>query len=138
MPFNEVVKISTYVAGQEHGLARLKEGFPLSCRLLREIHGRLLARGRGDDRVPGEFRRSQNWIGETWPSNALFGPPPPVLMRAAPAHVQLATIHPFLDGNGRLGRLLIVLMLIGAGVLTQPLLRAAGWRAPGWRMGGLD
>ena len=128
-------------------MARLAEGFPLSCRLLREIQSRLLERGRGTDRLPGEFRRSQNWIGGTRPSNAsLVQPPPalvedcmaqleqfihggqhgehslPVLVRAALAHVQFETIHPFLDGNGRLGQLLIVLMLIDAGVLHQPLL----------------
>jgi Fic family protein len=147
VPFNDVVEVSSYVAGLEHGLARLREGFPLSSRLLREIHARLLARGRGADRLPGEFRRSQNWIGGTRPGNASFVPPPPglvetcmgqlehfihgtpdgahslpVLVRAALAHVQFETIHPFLDGNGRLGRLLIVLMLIDAGVLQQPLL----------------
>ena len=147
VPFDDVVEVSSYVAGLEHGLARLSEGFPLSSRLLREIHERLLARGRGADRLPGEFRRSQNWIGGTRPGNARFVPPPPgqveacmgqlehfihggqhgehslpVLVRAALAHVQFETIHPFLDGNGRLGRLLIVLMLIDAGVLQQPLL----------------
>ena len=147
VPFNDVVEVSSYVAGLEHGLARLREGFPLSSRLLREIHARLLARGRGADRLPGEFRRSQIWIGGTRPGNASFVPPPPglveacmgqlehfihgtpdgahalpVLVRAALAHVQFETIHPFLDGNGRLGRLLIVLMLIDAGVLQQPLL----------------
>ena len=147
VPFDDVVEVSSYVAGLEHGLTRLAEGFPLSCRLLREIHRQLLARGRGADRLPGEFRRSQNWIGGTRPGNALFVPPPPglvedcmgqleqfihgglhgehslpVLVRAALAHVQFETIHPFLDGNGRLGRLLIVLMLIEAGVLQQPLL----------------
>jgi len=147
VPFDDVVEVSSYVAGLEHGLTRLAEGFPLSCRLLREIHSRLLARGRGADRLPGEFRRSQNWIGGTRPGNARFVPPPPglvedcmgqleqfihgghhgehslpVLVRAALAHVQFETIHPFLDGNGRLGRLLIVLMLIEAGVLQQPLL----------------
>ena len=147
VPFDDVVEVSSYVAGLEHGLTRLAEGFPLSSRLLREIHGRLLARGRGADRLPGEFRRSQNWIGGTRPGNARFVPPPPglvvdcmaqleqfihgghhgelypsVLVCAALAHVQFETIHPFLDGNGRLGRLLIVLMLIEGGVLRQPLL----------------
>lgn len=147
VPFDDVVEVSSYVSGLEHGLARLSEGFPLSSRLLREIHGRLLARGRGADRLPGEFRRSQNWIGGTRPGNARFVPPPPalvedcmgqlehfihgghhgehslpVLVRAALAHVQFETIHPFLDGNGRLGRLLVVLMLIDGGVLQQPLL----------------
>lgn len=147
VPTGDVVEVSSYVAGLEHGLTRHAEGFPLSSRLLREIHARLLARGRGADRLPGEFRRSQNWIGGTRPGNASFVPPPPglvedcmaaleqfihggpdgehtmpVLVRAALAHVQFETIHPFLDGNGRLGRLLIVLMLIEAGVLGQPLL----------------
>ncbi|MCT0212051.1 MULTISPECIES: Fic family protein [unclassified Synechococcus] len=147
VPFDDVVEVSSYVAGLEHGLARLREGFPLSSRLLREIHAKLLARGRGADRLPGDFRRSQNWIGGTRPGNASFVPPPPglvedcmaqlerfihgtaqnehelpVLVRAALAHVQFETIHPFLDGNGRLGRLLIVLVLIDAGVLQQPLL----------------
>ena len=147
VPFDDVVEVSSYVAGLEHGLTRLAEGFPLSCRLLREIHGRLLSRGRGADRLPGVFRRSQNWIGGTRPGNARFVLPPPwlvedcmglleqfihgghhgehslpVLVRAALAHVQFETIHPFLDGNGRLGRLLIVMMLIDAGVLQQPLL----------------
>ena len=147
VPFNDVVEVSSYVASLEHGLERLRQGFPLSCRLLREIHARLLARGRGADRQPGEFRRSQNWIGGTSPGNASFVPPPPglvgacmgqleqfihgdpqaehslpVLVRAALVHVQFETIHPFLDGNGRLGRLLIVLMLIEARVLQQPLL----------------
>jgi Fic family protein len=147
VPFNDVVEVSSTVAGLEHGLARLREGFPLSSRLLREIHARLLARGRGADRLPGEFRRSQNWIGGTRPrqrqlraatpgtgggvhgqlEHFIHGTPDgahalPVLVRAALAHVQFETIHPFLDGNGRLGRLLIVLMLIDAGVLQQPLL----------------
>ena len=147
VPFDDVIEVSSYVAGLEHGLARLNDGFPLSSRLLREIHGQLLTRGRGADRLPGEFRRSQNWIGGTRPGNAHFVPPPPglvedcmtqleqfihggrhgehslpVLVRAALAHVQFETIHPFLDGNGRLGRLLIVLMLIEAGVLQKPLL----------------
>ena len=140
VPFDDVVEVSSYVAGLEHGLTRHAKGFPLSSRLLREIHARLLARGRCADRLPGEFRRSQNWIGGTRPGNASFVPPPPglvedcmaaleqfihggpegehalpVLVRAALAHVQFETIHPFLDGNGRLGRLLIVLILMGLG-----------------------
>ena len=144
MPFDDVVEVSNYVAALEHGLARLREGFPLSNRLLREMHGRLLARGRGAEKQPGEFRTSQNWIGGTRPGNAGFVPAPPAqvqdcmaaleqflhddafphspLVRAALAHVQFETIHPFLDGNGRLGRLLIALVLHHAGVLRQPLL----------------
>ncbi|WP_276967660.1 Fic family protein, partial [Metallibacterium scheffleri] len=133
VPFDDVVEVSNYVAALEHGLARLREGFPLSNRLLREVHGKLLARGRGADKLPGEFRRSQNWIGGTRPGNARHVPPPaqdiancmaalerfihaeadglPILVKAALAHVQFETIHPFLDGNGRVGRLLIALML---------------------------
>ncbi len=144
VPLDDVVEVSNYVAALDHGLARLREGFPLSNRLLREIHGVLLSRGRGSRAQPGEFRRSQNWIGGTRPGNAAFVPPPntavpdcmaalenfmhaeddglPVLLRAGLAHVQFETIHPFLDGNGRVGRLLITLMLCEAGVLREPLL----------------
>ena len=144
VPFDDVVEVSGYVAALEHGMARLREDFPLSNRLLREVHEKLLASGRGADKQPGEFRRSQNWIGGTRPGNARFVPPPPqhvedcmallersihsaddglpALVRAALAHAQFETIHPFLDGNGRVGRLLIVLMLFDAGVLDQPLL----------------
>ena len=144
VPLDDVREVSNYVAAMDHGLARLKDGFPLSSRLLREIHGILLARGRGERREPGEFRRSQNWIGGTRPGNAAFVPPParevrrcmgdlerflhartpevPVLVKAGLAHVQFETIHPFLDGNGRLGRLLITLFLCEQGVLRGPLL----------------
>jgi Fic family protein len=144
VPFGDVVEVSNYVAALEHGMARLRGGFPISNRLLREVHERLLASGRGADKQPGEFRRSQNWLGGTRPGNALFVPPPPqhvqdcmaslehsihaenddlsALVRTALVHVQFETIHPFLDGNGRVGRLLIVLMLFDAGVLDQPLL----------------
>ena len=143
-PLDDVVEVSNYVAALEHGLRRLREDFPLSNRLIREIHRELLLRGRGSDKDPGEFRRSQNWIGGTRPGNATFVPPPhtdipdcmtalerflhaeedglPVLLRAGLAHVQFETIHPFLDGNGRVGRLLITLLLCQAGVLRQPLL----------------
>lgn len=143
-PFDDVVEVSNYVAALEHGMARLREGFPLCNRLLREMHGRLMARGRGSDKLPGEFRRTQNWIGGTRPGNARFVPPPPqevepcmgaleaflhqqeapvpVLIKAALAHVQFETIHPFLDGNGRLGRLLIALLLHQGGLLAEPLL----------------
>jgi Fic family protein len=127
-----------------HGLRRLREGFPLSLRLIREIHEVLLAKGRGSQKEPGEFRRSQNWIGGSRPRNALFVPPPPervmecmgalelflhqerpelpTLVKAALAHVQFETIHPFLDGNGRLGRLLITFLLCAAGALREPIL----------------
>jgi Fic family protein len=144
VPLDDVVEVSNYVAALEHGLARLREGFPLSNRLIREIHGVLLSRGRGSGKDPGQFRRSQNWIGGTRPGNAVFVPPPPtvvpdcmaalerflhaegdglpVLVRAGLAHLQFETIHPFLDGNGRVGRLLITFLLCHAGVLREPLL----------------
>ena len=144
VPLDDVVEVSNYVAALEHGLARLREGFPLSNRLIREIHGVLLSRGRGSGKDPGEFRRSQNWIGGTRPGNASFVPPPhtmvpdcmtalerflhadddglPVLLRAGLAHVQFETIHPFLDGNGRVGRLLITFLLCHGSVLREPLL----------------
>jgi Fic family protein len=143
-PLDDVVEVSNYVAALDHGLSRLREGFPLSNRLIREVHGVLLARGRGSGKEPGEFRMSQNWIGGTRPGNAMFVPPPhtavpecmgaleqflhadadglPALLRAALAHVQFETIHPFLDGNGRVGRLLITFLLCHAGVLREPLL----------------
>ena len=144
VPFDDVVEVSSCVGALEHGLDRLRGGFPLSNRLIREIHGVLLSRGRGSSKLPGEFRRSQNWIGGSRPGNALFVPPPhtvvpdcmaglerflhahddglPTLVRAGLAHVQFETIHPFLDGNGRVGRLLITLLLCQAGVLREPLL----------------
>ncbi len=143
-PLDDVVEVSNYVAAMQHGLTRMRGGFPLSNRLIREIHEKLLARGRGNEKQPGEFRRSQNWIGGTRPGNAKFVPPPadlmpgcmgdlerflhetndglPTLVRAALAHVQFETIHPFLDGNGRVGRLLITFLLCHAGILREPLL----------------
>ncbi|MDR0996519.1 MAG: Fic family protein [Zoogloeaceae bacterium] len=144
VPQDDVQEVSNYVAALEHGLKRLAEGFPLSLRLIREIHGVLLAKGRGSNKTPGEFRTSQNWIGGTRPGNAAFVPPPPervmdcmgklerflhdqpqptpVLLKAALTHVQFETIHPFLDGNGRVGRLLIPLLLCEQQVLHEPLL----------------
>jgi Fic family protein len=144
VPFDDVVEVSDYVAALEHGLSRIREGFPLSNRLLREVHAQLLARGRGKDKSPGAFRRSQNWIGGSRPGNASFVPPPPQrvegamaelerflhddplptppLLKAALAHVQFETIHPFLDGNGRVGRLMIPMLLCLEGVLREPLL----------------
>jgi len=139
---DDVQEVSNYVAAMNYGLKRLNEGFPLSLRLIREIHDILLRKGRGSSKQPGEFRRSQNWIGGTRPGNALFVPPPPnemhtalddfekflhddklpTLLRAALAHVQFETIHPFLDGNGRLGRLLITFMLCAEGALKEPML----------------
>ncbi|WP_432818932.1 Fic family protein [Trichloromonas sp.] len=144
VPLDDVREVSNYVAALDQGLRLLKEGLPLSLRLFREIHGVLLAKGRGNNQTPGEFRRSQNWIGGTRPGNAAFVPPPaeevpecmsklelflhdqpeptPVLLKAALAHVQFETIHPFLDGNGRLGRLLITLLLCEQRVLRKPML----------------
>jgi Fic family protein len=141
VPLADVAEVSRYVAAMTHGLQRLREGFPLSNRLLREMHTVLLESGRGAEKTPGEFRRSQNWIGGTRPGTAAFVPPPPqdveqcmsdlerflhsstpALVKAALAHVQFETIHPFLDGNGRIGRLLITLVLCHDGVLREPLL----------------
>ena len=144
VPLDDVQEVSSYVAALNHGLARIREGFPLSLRLLREIHGILLATGRGADKSPGEFRHSQNWLGGSRPGNAVFVPPPPdrlmdclgpfehflhdepepmpLLIKAALAHVQFETIHPFLDGNGRLGRMLITLLLCNDKVLQEPSL----------------
>ncbi len=138
----DVVEVSNYVAALEHGMQRLQEGFPLSNRLIREMHKILLSRGRGSEKTAGEFRRTQNWIGGTRPGNAYFVPPPPEyvedcmaalerflhdghmpsLVKAALAHVQFETIHPFLDGNGRIGRLLVAFVLHHDHVLAQPLL----------------
>lgn len=142
VPLDDVQEVSNYVSAMNYGLQRLKDGFPLSLRLIREIHAELLAKGRGSLKSPGEFRKSQNWIGGTRPGNAAFVPPPPaeaitclndlelflhdeeipILIKAALAHVQFETIHPFLDGNGRVGRLLITLLLCEGKVLKQPLL----------------
>ncbi|MDQ6663657.1 MAG: Fic family protein [Acidobacteriota bacterium] len=144
VPLADVEEVSRYVAAMDHGLRRLREDFPLSLRLIREIHKVLLSQGRGSEKHPGEFRTSQNWIGGTRPGNAAFVPPPheqlvhclgdlekffhlesprmPVLLKAALAHVQFETIHPFLDGNGRVGRLLITLLLCQSGALREPIL----------------
>lgn len=144
VPIDDVVEVSNYVAAMNHGLERIRGGFPISLRLMREIHEILLARGRGATKQPGEFRHSQNWIGGTRPGNALYVPPPPeavldlmsdleafihadtsavpTLVKAGLVHVQFETIHPFLDGNGRLGRLLITLLLCDKGILKEPIL----------------
>ena len=144
VPLDDVREVSNYVAALYHGLERLAQGMPISLRLFREIHEILLTGGRGGNQTPGEFRRSQNWIGGSRPGNAAFVPPPadqvldcmgklelflhgrpepvPVLLKAALAHVQFETIHPFLDGNGRLGRLLITLLLCDQKILREPML----------------
>jgi Fic family protein len=143
-PLDDVEEVSNYIAALNHGLLRMKKGFPLSARLIREMHKILLRGGRGANKSPGEFRRSQNWIGGIRPGKAQFVPPPPEmvmelmsdlekfihdedqklpsLIKAALVHVQFETIHPFLDGNGRLGRLLITLMLCADDVLIKPIL----------------
>ena len=143
-PLDDIIEVSNYVAALEHGISRLKDGFPLCNRLVREIHGKLLSHGRGNEKTSGEFRTTQNWIGGTRPGRARFVPPPPhavadcmtdlesfyhkedeglpALLRAGLAHVQFETIHPFPDGNGRVGRLMIILALYNAGVIHQPLL----------------
>ncbi len=142
-PVDDMREVSNYVDAMMHGLERLEQ-LPLSLRLIREMHARLLQSGRGGSKSPGAFRRSQNWIGGTRPGNALFVPPPPsemdtcldalerfmheeesrlpALIKAGLLHVQFETIHPFLDGNGRVGRLLVTLYLCANGVLRKPLL----------------
>ena len=142
-PIDDLREVSNYVDAMMYGLERLAD-LPISLRLIREMHKRLLQSGRGEAKNPGEFRRSQNWIGGTRPGNAMFVPPPPnelmqalgdlekfihqdapglpPLIKAGLMHVQFETIHPFLDGNGRLGRLLIALYLCSQRVLQQPLL----------------
>lgn len=143
VPADDVGEVTNYVAAMNLGLERLKS-IPLSSRLLRELHAVMMRGVRGESKNPGEFRRSQNWIGGLRPGKAHFVPPPPnqvaelmsdlekfihadtlaeaPLVKAALAHVQFETIHPFLDGNGRLGRLLIALMLCESGALSAPLL----------------
>src|SRR4051794_38587426 len=145
VPLDDVEETSNYISAMSHGLHRIESGeLPLSNRLLREVHELLMSGVRGGDKAPGEFRRSQNWLGGTPPGNARFVPSPPMdvvpamsslekflhddpeptplLIKAALAHVQFETIHPFLDGNGRVGRLLITLLLCSEKVLQQPLL----------------
>jgi len=141
---DDVRQVSNYVAAMDHGLARLRSGFPLSLRLLKEIHAKLMSGARGGGKEPGEFRRSQNWVGGARPGVARYVGPPahevmpalgslekflhnmpvrtPTLLKAGLAHAQFENIHPFLDGNGRLGRLLITFILCAEGALSQPLL----------------
>ena len=139
---DDVQEVRNYITALTHGVERLANGFPLSLRLIREAHERLMDGVRGEHAAPGEFRRSQNWIGGSSPSDAVFVPPPvdamvpaldnleqflherslPLLIHLAMAHYQFEVVHPFVDGNGRLGRLLIPLVLIERGVLPQPLL----------------
>lgn len=144
VPLDDVVQVSNYVAAMEYGLQRLRNGFPLSLRLIREIHRILLSKGRGSDKAPGDFRKSQNWVGGSRPGNARYVPPPPdhlvrcldpfekflhdqpqrtpLLLKTAFSHAQFESIHPFLDGNGRLGRLLITFLICAEGALSEPVL----------------
>ena len=144
VPLDDVQEVSNYISAMEHGLARIEEGLPVSIRLIREVHETLMTKGRRSIQQPGEFRRSQNWIGGTRPGNALFVPPPPEcildlmsqleafihadaqqipsLIKAGLVHVQFETIHPFLDGNGRLGRLLVTLLFRAQNILKKPTL----------------
>jgi Fic family protein len=144
VPLDDVQEVSNYVAALNHGLKRMRDGFPLSLRLLREIHEVLLSKGRGSHAQPGQFRSSQNWIGGSRPGNAAYVPTPPeylmecmgqleiflhlespslpLLIRAGLVHAQFESIHPFLDGNGRVGRLLITFLLCAEDVLRDPVL----------------
>lgn len=144
VPVEDAIEVSHYVAALDHATEMQRRGLPIANRLLRETHRILLSHGRGAGKAPGEYRRSQNWLGGTRPGNARFVPPPhtavpdcmadlerfanasgdgvPALLRAGLAHAQFETIHPFLDGNGRLGRMLVTLMLCDAGMLRAPLL----------------
>lgn len=145
VPLADVREVSNYIGAMYHGLSRIREDrFPLVGRLIKELHGKLLDKSRGSEKNPAEYRISQNWIGGSRPGNARFVPPPPelvgecmselekflhdqpartpALLKAALAHVQFETIHPFLDGNGRVGRLLITLILCSENVLQEATL----------------
>ena len=141
---DDIRDVSNYINAMTIGLERLRKELPLSLRLIRDIHSLLLADGRGSNKQPGTFRQSQNWVGGNKPSAALYVPPPPqdalrcmndleifihadtpdipVLIKAGLIHHQFETIHPFLDGNGRLGRLLITFFLCAENVLKDPTL----------------
>ena len=140
----DVEDVANHVTAMDHGFERIKGGFPLSLRLIRDTHRALMASTRSAMFLPGEFRRSQNWIGGTRPGNARFVPPPPSevvqlmgdlalhlhssdpaisdLVKAGLMHVQFETIHPFLDGNGRVGRMMIPFFLCERGILEEPIL----------------
>ncbi len=144
VPLEDAREVSYCVAALDHGVKRLRGGFPLCVRLLGEMHAVLMNQSHGNGKAPGQLRRSQVWVGGTRPGNASFVPPPATavgdclkdlerflndqpdatspLLKAALAHVQFETIHPFLDGNGRIGRLLIVLQLLADNVLREPML----------------
>lgn len=142
-PIDDIREVSNYVDAMMYGLERMKD-LPISLRLIREMHERLMRGSRGGTKSPGEFRTSQNWVGGSRPGNAIYVPPPiselqscldafekfihaetlglPLLLKAGLLHVQFESIHPFLDGNGRLGRLLITLYLCSQRALREPLL----------------
>jgi Fic family protein len=142
-PIDDIPEVSNYVDAMMYGLERMKD-LPISLRLIREMHERLMRGSRGGTKSPGEFRTSQNWVGGTRPGNAIYVPLPiselnasldafekfihtetpglPLLIKAGLLHVQFESIHPFLDGNGRLGRLLITLYLCSRHALREPLL----------------
>lgn len=146
VPIDDVLEVSNYVKAMDYGLANIRNprGLPISLRLIKEMHKVLLSEGRGSSQSPGEIRASQNWVGGNNPNNANFVGPPadkiqecldelemfihnknsrtPVLIKAALAHVQFETIHPFMDGNGRMGRLLITLLLCAEEALKEPML----------------
>ena len=145
VPLHDAQETANYIAAMNRGLELLRvEKLPICSRLFREVHGVLLGSGRGSEKTPGKFRREQNWLGGSRPSLARYVPPPwrevepamaelekflhdqpertPILIKAALAHAQFESIHPFLDGNGRVGRLLITLLLVADGVLKGPLL----------------
>jgi len=140
----DIAEVSSYVAAAERGEVLLREGWPLTGRMFLELHGILLKNSRGYDKAPGEYRRGQNWIGGSRPGNARYVPPPASevqacmgelevflnqskaevepLIKAGLMHAMFESIHPFQDGNGRLGRMLVTLSLIRDGVLDRPLL----------------
>lgn len=141
VPFDDVVEVSNYVAALDEGIARVRQGENISIDLLLDLHRILLAEGRGAARDPGCVRGGQNWIGGATPDRAIFVPPPVAevrpsletllayvresadapLLKAALAHVQFETIHPFRDGNGRIGRLLITVMLCSEKIISEPM-----------------
>ena len=144
VPMDDVQEVSCYVSALNLGIERIREGNPITYRLITEIHQTLMTSGRGVNRSPGEFRRSQVWVGGHRPDEATFVPAPAnvladcwaelerfindvpdstdPLIKAALTHAQFETIHPFMDGNGRIGRLLIPLILVEAEVISEPLL----------------
>ena len=141
VPVNAAQEVSNYVAALNHGLERLAT-LPVSLRLIREMHALLMKGTRGGEKTPGEFRMSQNWVNGSRPGNASYVPPPhhelgpclgalekfihkenfPTLIKAGLAHAQFESVHPFLDGNGRLGRILITFILCAEKALTRPRL----------------